>query len=138
MSLIDDAKRVLELDATGSTGVWQEGVAGNTNLVAYDGDDVKGVGRVDWDANRRLIIAYRTLAPYLARAVLAAEEDKRRAVRNLEAELARLKGGEQCSAAGWGVPSYVELPEGGFRVCPACEALVQTEDGRLIPHGRKK
>lgn len=56
--------------------------------------------------------------------------------KELEAELAKERGGEQCRGSGWGVPKFASLADLESD-CPACGRTVGVEGRRLVAHGRK-
>ena len=53
-----------------TSGEWQLGIAGNCNVVSFDGDDVVGVARCE-EHNARLIAACPLMAEYV---ILKAKE----------------------------------------------------------------
>lgn len=66
-ALADDAL----VDAARATRpVWQKGIAGQCNLVSYDGDDIVGVAVVPNETNRDVIVASRNREPKLAEWIL--------------------------------------------------------------------
>lgn len=71
--IVAEIDRVLALAALATPGEWQSGAAGNCNLVAYGGEDVRGVGHIATRMNIASIVAahelFRTHGPDFRRLV---------------------------------------------------------------------
>ena len=92
---------------------WSAGQAGTANIVTFDGEDIRPVGRIDRAWNRELAVAARNALPDL----LDALDERDALLQHVASALARLPSGgreELLTARMMCVALLADLREAGF------------------------